>query len=253
MKKHIILGIDIGGTGIKGGLVNVKTGEMETERFRYATPSPATPAAVSDTVKLLVDRLEYKGPVGVGFPAIVRRGVAGSAANFAKSWIGTDITKVLKDKTGLKYYALNDADAAGIASLEFGTGKPFRKDGVVLMITVGTGLGGALFVDGKLMPNLEIGQIFLQGQEVIAEKYISNRIRKDTDMGWPEFGQKFNTYLSHVDAVLNPDLIVLGGRAAKFFDKYKEFLKTNAKVKAAKLQNAAGTIGAAYYAYRRNK
>lgn len=250
MKKHIILGIDVGGTGIKGGLVNVKTGEMETERFRFLTPSPSTPAAVADTVQKLIDKLNYQGPVGVGFPAIVRRGVAASAANVDDSWIGTDITQVLGEKTGLKYYALNDADAAGIATMEFGTGRPFKDDGVVLMVTIGTGLGGALFVDGELMPNLEIGQIFLKNQKVVAEKFISNRIRKDNDMSWSEFGKKFNKFLKHVDSVLNPDLIVLGGGAAKFFDEYKKHLKTNATVKPAMLQNAAGTVGAAVYAAR---
>ncbi len=253
MKKHIILGIDVGGTGIKGGLVNVKTGAMETERFRFATPSPATPAAVAATVQQLVDQLDYHGPVGVGFPAIVRRGVAGSAANIDDSWVGTDITKVLGEQTGLNFFALNDADAAGIATMEFGTGRPFRKEGVVLMVTIGTGLGGALFVDGELMPNLEIGQIYLKNQKVVAEKFISNRIRKDTNMSWSEFGRKFNKYLKHVDAVLNPDLIILGGGAAKYFDEYKKHLKTNATVKPALLENAAGTVGAAVYAYRRNQ
>ncbi len=253
MKKHIILGIDVGGTGIKGGLVNVKTGKMETERFRFATPSPATPAAMAATVQQLVDELDYKGPVGVGFPAIVRRGVAASAANIDESWVGTNITQVFGQQTGLRCYALNDADAAGIATMEFGTGRPFRKEGVVLMITIGTGLGGALFVDGELMPNLEIGQIYLKNQKVIAEKFISNRIRKETNMGWAEFGKKFNKYLKHVDGVLNPDLIILGGGAAKYFAEFSKQLKVKAQVKPALLENAAGTVGAAVYAYRRSQ
>ena len=248
MNDKGILGIDVGGTGIKGALVDVKKGVLLTERIRIETPKPATPKAVAATVEKLIKELEYEGPVGVGFPAIVRRGVAGSAANIHDSWIGTNIEKTLSKKTGLPFFAVNDADAAGIAAMNFGAGQEYAKDGVVVMVTIGTGLGGALFVDGELMPNLEIGQIFLKNQKVVAEKFISNKIRKDTDMSWSEFGKKFNKFLSHVDSVLNPDLIVLGGGASKSFAEYKRFLKTNAEVKAATLANAAGTVGAAVYA-----
>jgi polyphosphate glucokinase len=248
MKKNVILGIDVGATGIKGGLVDVKTGEMVTERFRFDTPSPATPDAMAATVKKLVDHIGYQGAVGVGFPAIVRRGVAASAANIDKSWVDTNITKTFEKATGLPFVALNDADAAGIATMAFGTGKPYAKEGVVLMVTIGTGLGGALFVNGELMPNLEVGQIFLKNQKIVAEKFISNRIRKDNNMSWEDFGKRFNKFLKHVDSVFNPDLIVLGGGASKNFDQYKRFLKTNAEVKPAILQNTAGTVGAAVYA-----
>jgi polyphosphate glucokinase len=251
MNQKGILGIDIGGTGIKGAIVDVKKGVLLTERIRLQTPQPATPKSVAATVEELIDELKYKGPVGVGFPATVRRGVAVSAANIDESWIGTNIEKTLEKKTGLPFFALNDADAAGIATMSFGAGREFAKDGVVVMITIGTGLGGALFVDGELMPNLEIGQIFLKNQKVVAEKFISNKIRKDTDMSWPEFGKKLNKFLSHVDAVLNPDLIILGGGASKNFADYKKFLKTNAEVRAATLANAAGTVGAAVYASKR--
>lgn len=253
MNQNEILGIDIGGTGIKGAIVDVEKGVLLTERIRRQTPHPATPKSVAATVQKLIAELKYEGPVGVGFPAIVRRGVAGSAANIDDSWIGTNIEKILEKKTGLPFFALNDADAAGIATMAFGEGKACAKDGVVVMITIGTGLGGALFVDGELMPNLEIGQIFLKNQKVVAEKFISNKIRKDTNMSWPEFGKKFNKFLSHVDAVLNPDLIVLGGGASKSFADYKKFLKTNAEVRAATLANAAGTVGAAVYAARKIK
>lgn len=253
MKKNLILGIDVGATGIKGGLVNVKTGKMATERFRFDTPSPATPEAMAATVKKLVDHVGYKGPVGVGFPAIVRRGVAASAANIDKSWVNTDIAKTFGKATGLPFVALNDADAAGIATMNFGTGKKYAKDGVVLMVTIGTGLGGALFVDGALMPNLEIGQVYLKNQKTVAEKFISNRIRKDNEMSWSEFGKRFNKFLKHIDSVFNPDLIVLGGGASKSFDEFKKFLKTNAEVQPAILENTAGTVGAAVYAAARQK
>lgn len=249
MKKHVILGIDVGATGIKGGLVDVRYGKMLTDRHRFDTPQPATPKAMAATVQKLVDHFDYDGIVGIGFPAIVRRGVADSASNIDKSWIGTNICKTFQKKTGLKFYALNDADAAGVASVEYGVGKKYAKEGTVLMVTIGTGLGGALFVDGELMPNLEIGQIYLRDMKKVAEKYISNKIRKENDMGWSEFGRKFNDFLQHVDFVFNPDLIVLGGGASKSFDNYKEYLRTNADVEASVLRNTAGTIGAAVYAY----
>lgn len=253
MNQNEILGIDVGGTGIKGAIVDVETGVLVTERIRIATPQPATPMAVAATVQQLIDELEYKGPVGVGFPAIVRRGVAGSAANIDDSWIGANIEEILEEKTGLPFFAVNDADAAGIAVMAFGAGQEYAKEGVVVMITIGTGLGGALFVDGELMPNLEIGQIFLKNQKVVAEKFISNKVRKDTNLKWSDFGKRFNKFIAHVDAVLNPDLIVLGGGASKSFGEFKKYLKTNAEVKATTLANAAGTVGAAVYAARKNR
>ena len=253
MNKKEILGIDVGGTGIKGAIVDTQTGLLLTERIRIETPKPATPKTVAATVQDLVRQLNYEGPVGVGFPAIVRRGVAASAANIDDSWIGTNIEQTFEKKTGLPFFALNDADAAGIASLAFGSGKKYADDGVVLMVTIGTGLGGALFVDGELMPNLEIGQIFLKNQKMVAEKFISNKIRKDANMKWSEFGKRFNKFLSHVDAILNPDLIVLGGGASKHFNEFKKHLKTKAEVKPDTLANAAGTVGAALYAAKRIK
>lgn len=249
MKNHVILGIDVGATGIKGGLVDVRYGKMLTERHRFDTPQPATPKAMAATVQKLVDYFNYDGIVGVGFPAIVRRGVAASASNIDKSWIGTNIGKTFQKKTGLKFFALNDADAAGVACMKYGVGKEYATDGTVLMVTIGTGLGGALFVDGQLMPNLEVGQIYLRNMKIVAEKYISNKIRKDDGMNWPEFGKRFNEFLLHADFVFNPDLIVLGGGASKSFPEYKSYLKTHAKVRASELRNTAGTIGAAVYAW----
>lgn len=253
MEDQAILGIDVGATGIKGGLVDVKSGKMLTERHRFNTPHPATPKAMAKTVQQLVDHFDYKGVVGVGFPAIVRRGVASSASNIDNSWIGTSITKTFGDKTGLKFFALNDADAAGVAAMKFGAGKKYNKDGTVLMITIGTGLGGALFVDGNLMPNLEIGQIYLKNDKEVAERFISNKVRKDAGMDWKTFGKRFNKFLQHVDFVFNPDLIVLGGGASKSFAEYKEYLDVNADVEPATLRNTAGTIGAAVYAHERRK
>ena len=248
MSSNTILGIDVGATGIKGGLVDVEKGVMLTERHRFDTPDSGTPKAMAEVVRRLVDHFAYSGPIGIGFPAIVRKGVAASASNIDDKWIGTNIEETFENATGNKYYACNDADAAGIASMHFGIGKPYLKEGTVLMVTIGTGLGGALFVDGELMPNLEIGQIYLKSQRIVAERYISKRVRKDNDMSWAEFGKRFRKFIKHVDHVLNPDLIILGGGDSKNFAEYKDYLKAHAEVRPAVLENTAGTIGAAVFA-----
>lgn len=251
MANSTFLGIDVGATGMKGGLVDVRKGTMLTERFRFDTPKPATPMAMTNTFRKLIDEIGYRGPIGVGFPAVVNRNVARTAANIDESWIGTDIAKVFGQQVEMPVHTINDADAAGIATMRFGIGKKFRKEGTVLMITIGTGLGSALFQDGKLVPNLELGSLYLRNQKVIAEKYVSNKVRKDTDMSMKEFGKKLNEYLSHVDQLLNPDLIVLGGGGSKYFEDYKRYLRTNATVRPAKFGNTAGTVGAALYAAER--
>ena len=253
MGKKQVLGVDVGATGIKGGLVDVKKGVMLTERYRLDTPRPATPLAMARTFEDLIARIDYQGPIGVGFPAVVNRNVAGSAANIDESWIGTNIAKVFGERVDLPVFALNDADAAGLATMRFGVGRKYRKHGVVLMITVGTGLGAALFLDGELVPNMELGQLYLRDMDVIAEKFINNRMRKDNNMPFPQFGRMLGQYIAHVDVLFNPDLIVIGGGAAKYFAEYKGYLKAKAEILPAELENTAGTVGAAYYAYRQNK
>lgn len=248
MSQNAILGIDVGATGIKGGLVDVEKGVMLTERHRFDTPKSGLPKDIAATVGQLVDHFWYEGKVGVGFPAIVRRGVAGSAANIHKSWIGTSITETFQRATGLTFAALNDADAAGIASMRFGIGQPYRTEGTVLMVTIGTGLGGALFVDGHLMPNLEVGQVYLRDHKKIVEKYVSNYQRKSKGWTWDEFGKRFAKFIEHVDLVFNPDLIILGGGASKHFKEYGHYLHSYAEVRPATLRNTAGTIGAAIFA-----
>jgi polyphosphate glucokinase len=252
MKDTTILGVDVGATGFKGGLVDVKTGTMVTERFRFDTPQPATPAAMAKTFSKLVDHFDYSGVVGVGFPAVVHRNVAGSAANIDKGWIGTSIAETFSRSREVTIYALNDADAAGIATMNFGTGRSHKEEGTVVMITIGTGLGGAMFLDGQLVPNFELGGLYLKGMDIIAEQWISNKIRKETDMEWSTFGKRLNKYLKHVDSILNPDLIILGGGGSKYFAEYKKYLKLGCEVKPAEMRNTAGTVGAAVYAYQRH-
>lgn len=253
MEDTTILGVDVGATGFKGGLVDVRTGEMLTERFRFDTPKPATPAAMAYTFRQLVDHFDYSGVVGVGFPAVVHRNVAGSASNIDKGWIGTSISETFGRNRDVSIYALNDADAAGIATMYFGTGRSHKEDGTVVMITIGTGLGGAMFLDGELIPNFELGQLYLKGMDIVAEKYISNKVRKDNDMDWKTFGKRLNRYLTHVDSILNPDLIVLGGGGSKYFTDYSKYLKLECEVKPAEMRNTAGTVGAAMYAYQRHQ
>ncbi len=249
-KAHQILGVDVGGSGIKGGIVDLKTGELITERHRIDTPKPATPKAVAKTFKQLVDHFGYKGPIGVGFPAIVRRGTALSAANISKAWVGTSIVDAFGQITGQPVFALNDADAAGFAAMQFGAGKAYQ-DKIVLMLTLGTGIGSGLFVDGELVPNTELGHLYLNNHKVVAEKYVSNYQRKVNGWSWPKFGKRLNKYLEHVELLFSPDLILIGGGASKNFVRFAPYLKLETEVRPADLGNAAGTIGAAYYAYQR--
>lgn len=246
MQKDVILGIDVGGSGIKGALVNIKTGKLLSERFRLETPQPSYPAVVADTVKELVDHFDYKGLIGCGFPSIIKNGTALTAANIHKKWIGTNVEKLLSKKTKCKVFVVNDADAAGVAELSFGAVK--NEKGTVVLITIGTGLGSALFVDGNLVPNSEFGHFYLKGHKNIAEQYASSAVRKREALSWEVWGNRFNKYLNHLELLLSPDLFVLGGGVCKKLNEFKPYLKVNAKVVAAKLQNNAGIVGAAAYA-----
>lgn len=243
MAKNLVLGIDVGGSGIKGGLVDVKKGEMVSERFRLATPQPAVPEAMAETFAAVVQHFDYEGRIGCGFPAIIKNGVAMSAANIDKSWIKTDAAKLFSKASKCKVTVVNDADAAGLASSYFGLGK--GKKGVVLFLTIGSGIGSALFLNGKLVPNTELGHLFLQGQDEIAERFAADSARKREGLSWLDWGVRFNTYLHHVDRLFSPDLIILGGGASKHFEKYSPSLDISTEVKPSQMQNMAGIIGAA--------
>ncbi len=243
MAKNLLLGIDVGGSGIKGGLVDVSKGELVSERFRLATPQPAVPKAMAKTFAAVVEHFGYKGPIGCGFPAIIKKGVAHSAANIDKKWIKTDAATLFSEASGCKVTVVNDADAAGLASSYFGLGKG-RKD-VVLFLTIGSGIGSALFMGGKLIPNTELGHVYLKGQEAIAEKFAADSARKREGLSWEEWGTRFNVYLQHIDRILSPDLVILGGGASKHFAKYESCLDVSAKVRPSIMKNIAGIIGAA--------
>ena len=240
-----ILGIDIGGTGIKSAIVETTTGELITERKRVATPRPATPDAIGKTLKEVVEQHEWSGPIGIGFPAAIQHGIARTAANIDKSFIGLPIADYFTQQTGRPTHVVNDADAAGLAEMRFGAGK--SEQGVVLIITIGTGLGTALFTNGQLLPNSELGHIFLDnGAE--AERYASESVRVVQKLKWKEWGDRFNHYLLTMEQLLWPDLIILGGGVSRQLEKFRPMLTTRAPVAAASLLNQAGLVGAALFA-----
>ena len=243
-----ILGIDIGGSGIKGALVDLETGEFTTPRHRIITPEGALPADVAVVVKEMVAHFEYSGPIGCGFPAIVRDGVVYSAANVDKSWIGVDANKLFSDATGCPVCTLNDADAAGTAEMAYGVGKDYQK-GIVLLLTLGTGIGTAIFVDGHLLPNTELGHIEIRGKD--AEKRASAAVRTKKKLSWKAWSTRLQEYLSTIEMLLSPDVIVIGGGISKDSKKYFPLIKTRAKMLPATLLNQAGIVGAALYAHQK--
>lgn len=243
MKDRIVLGIDIGGTGMKGAPVNVRTGELMTERFRVPTPQPASPEAIAATLKEIVAHFDWKGPIGCGFPAVVQLGVVRTASNIDKRWIGVDADRLFTETVGQPVHMLNDADAAGLASARFGAGKDVK--GVSLFITVGTGIGSALFVDGTLVPNTELGHLYLKGHNMVAEKYCANSIRKLEDLSWEEWAKRFNKYLNKAYDWFYPNKIIIGGGQSKKWDLYKQWIDVPCDTVPAELLNNAGIIGAA--------
>ena len=239
-----ILGIDIGGSGIKGAIVDTATGELKSERIRLVTPQPATPEAVAQTLKELVDQLGYKGPIGCGFPARVINGEVLTAANIDKSWINVKVEDLFSKVTGQKVFVANDADVAGLAELTFGAVKDYK--GPVLFLTIGTGIGSALFINGQMYPNTEFGHIKFKGD--IAEHYCSDAVREREELGYKEWGERLNKFLEYIAFLTQPDFIVLGGGVSKKFEKYESKLTLSTKVVPATTLNLAGIIGAAMYA-----
>lgn len=240
-----ILGIDIGGSGIKGALVNAETGELLTERHRIPTPDPSTPRAVAEVVAAVAKHFDWKGLVGCTFPAVIRNGVVYTAANVDKSWIGTDAKALFEEYTGCQVTIINDADAAGIAEMVFGAGRDAQ--GVVMMVTLGTGIGTALFVDGHLAPNTELGHIEVGGKD--AESRASDAARKREDLSWKKWGKRLNHYFQTIEFLLSPDLFIIGGGVSKKADKYFGYIHVRAQMVVAQMGNHAGIIGGAMAAH----
>ena len=246
MQTKNILGVDVGGTNTKGAIVDISSGELITERVKIATPTPSAPKAVAKVFVELIERLDYKGEViGCGFPSIIKSGVSHSAANIDHRWKGTDVADLFFQASGRKVYVTNDADAAGLSEMNYGVGKDVK--GSVLLITIGTGLGTALFTDGHLVQNTEFGHIPFKGD--IAEKYVSKTAMKNFDLSWDEFGKRFNEYLHVIDRLTSPNLIILGGGISKKFDLFGPYIDVETKVVPAEMFNHAGIIGAAFYAF----
>jgi polyphosphate glucokinase len=235
------IGIDIGGSGIKGAVVELDDGEFVGERCRIPTPRPATPEAVAEVVAEVVATLDGDGPVGCTLPAVVRDGVAESAANIDDAWIGTDGEALIGAATGRPTTLLNDADAAGLAEQRFGAAR--GHGGVVLVLTLGTGIGSGLLVDGRLVPNTELGHLELDGHD--AESRAAASVRKSEHLSWPKWAQRLDRYLHHVEDLFSPDLFVLGGGVSRKHDRFMPLLTVDTEVVPAALRNRAGIVGAA--------
>ncbi|MFD8143286.1 polyphosphate--glucose phosphotransferase [Streptomyces sp. NPDC059708] len=238
-----IFGVDIGGTGIKGAPVDLDRGEPAQERHKVLTPHPATPEGVAGGVEEVVRHFSWDGPVGVTFPGVVTHGVTRSAANVDKAWIGLDAAALLTERLGGRQVTvLNDADAAGIAEMTYGAGR--EVPGTVILLTLGTGIGSALFRDGRLVPNTELGHLELKGHD--AETRASVKAKEDGDLSWERWARRLDKYLAHVEMLFSPDLFILGGGVSRKPEKFVPLLKNiRAQIVPAKLQNNAGIVGAA--------
>jgi polyphosphate glucokinase len=236
-----VLGIDVGGTGIKGAPVDTRTGALLADRHRIPTPHPATPEAVADVVGELARFFEWDGPAGATFPAVVKQGVAHTAANVDESWIGADAAALFAKAIGATVTVVNDADAAGIAEMRFGAARGHQ--GVVLVVTLGTGIGSALFVGGALVPNTEHGHLQMDGQD--AEDLAAESVREQDELSWKKWAKRLNEYLQMLERLFSPDLFVIGGGVSKKSGKFIPRLDLSTEVVPAELLNEAGIVGAA--------
>lgn len=239
---RIVAGIDVGGTGIKGALVDLSAGKLITERVKILTPNPATPEAVARVVKKILDQLNWDGTVGMGFPAIVKKNVALSAGNISPEWIGVNVAELMLEKTGRRTSVANDADLAGYAEMELSN---IDKSGVTIFLTIGTGIGSGFFLDGKLVPNTELGH--LQFKSGIAEKYCSNMVKRNEKLSMKQWGKRFNEYLIYLDRLFSPNRYIIGGGISKKYDKFVNYIKTDTLIYPSKFFNEAGVLGAAMY------
>lgn len=243
------IGIDIGGTGIKGAVVNIKTGELVSERLRVETPAGGRPAEIAESVKGLIERLAAKKPnlpVGICFPAVVVRGTTMSAANISDEWIGLDADALFTKALGRSVHVLNDADAAGIAEIRFGAGRDSR--GLTIMTTLGTGIGTALFLGTKLVPNAELGHLQIEGMDYETQAAFSAKEREA--LSWGDWAVRLQKYYSHLEALLSPDLIIVGGGVSKDWQQFLPLLNLRTKIVPAEKRNSAGILGAAAMAYK---
>lgn len=248
-KAMEILGIDIGGSGIKGAIVETKTGEMLTKRLRIPTPQPATPEAIAETIKQIADSFGYKKSIGCGFPALMNHGVIKTASNIDPSCKDVDANKLFSEITGRIVHVFNDADVAGFAEAKFGLAG--KKKGLSLFLTIGTGIGSALINNGKLIENTEFGHIYMQNG-LKTEHYASDAVRERENLDWPVWGARLNEVLIYLESLFSPDAFILGGGASKKFELFQDQLHTKAPIQPAELLNKAGIVGAALLAKKRS-
>jgi polyphosphate glucokinase len=241
VSAELSFGIDIGGSGMKAAPVDLADGTLAADRFKIQTPRPATPAAMADVVAQLVVHFEWSGPVGVTFPAVVRRGVTLSAANVDKSWIGTDADALFTKTVGHDVVVVNDADAAGLAEMRFGAGR--GRDGVVIVLTFGTGIGSGFFVDGVLVPNTELGHLEIDGHD--AEHRAAASARDREKLSWVDWAKRVEHYLTTIVKLFSPDLIIVGGGASRKAERWLPEIDVGTEVVPAALTNEAGIVGAA--------
>ena len=237
-------GIDIGGTGMKAAIVDLTTGRLASDRRRISTPQPATPGAMADVARELVEHHGWDRPLGVAFPSIVHHGVVAMAANIDASWVGVDADALFTQAIGLDVTMVNDADAAGIAEVRFGAGR--GRAGLVIMLTFGTGIGSGMFVDGILVPNTELGHLELDG--VDAETRAAAVVREREGLSWSQWTPRVERYLRHVEMLFSPDLFIVGGGASKAAAKWLPMIEINTEIVPAEMANNAGIVGAALVA-----
>lgn len=252
--NDLAIGIDIGGTGMKGGVVDTRTGNLVGERFRIPTPQPATPEACATVIREIVDELQGRelapapdSAIGIDFPAVVKNGVTLSAANVDETWIGADLEGIMSTALdGRKVYALNDADAAGLAEAIYGQGRD--KPGLIAVITLGTGIGSALIINGQLVPNTELGHLEIDGHD--AETQASARARETHELSWKKYGKRLHRYFTHVEMLFTPDLFIIGGGISKNPEKFLPYIEEDVRtpIVMAELRNNAGIVGAAVWA-----
>lgn len=241
-----VLGIDIGGSGIKGAPVDTTNGTLLNERFRVRTPQPATPEAVAECISAIIQHFEWRGPIGCGYPGVIKHGMTMTAANLHPDWIGIQAAALFEQRTQCECQVtlVNDADAAALAEMRFGAGRGVTD--VVLMLTIGTGIGTTLFVNGQLVPNMELGHLIIRGKD--AELRVSDRARMVKGLSWKQWAKRFNEYLEYMESLFWPDLIIIGGGASKSYAKFIPYLSSRAHVVPAQLLNEAGIVGAAVHA-----
>jgi len=244
---HHPLGIDIGGSGVKGAPVDLARGEFAAKRLRFDTPSPSTPKAVAKVVAEIAEHFRAQSgdsPIGITVPAIVTNGTVRSAANIDDAWIDTDADALFSDAIGRPVHVVNDADAAGLAEVKYGAAKD--RDGLVIVTTLGTGIGSALIYDGVLVPNSELGHLEIDGHD--AESRAAARVKEDTDISWSHWGKRLTRYYEVLEFLFSPDLFVVGGGISKKADKFLPHVKIDTPIVPAELLNTAGIVGAAWLA-----